>query len=162
MAKKNKKDGIYQFLSPDASDEIIKKKIQSASRKGGKGSSRKWTDAELAIRRSVILEYLTENNVSRFECCKQISARWGIAMSTANTYIRDALEALTADNEEFIESARTKHIERLEKLLQEATENHFIDAQLKVLDQLAKVEGLYENKQKVELTGTDITFKFGD
>ena len=161
MAKKNKKDGIYQFLSPEDADRIIIQRINSTPKKGGNRNG-KWTPAELAIRDNVILEYICKQGLSRAECAKQISDRWQVCIDTAGRYIRDAFERLVQDNEKVKIDAREKQLERLENMLERAIEDGVYDAQLKILDQINKINGLYTEKKDIKIENDNITFKFGE
>lgn len=154
--------GVYRFLTPEQVDELVKSKIDQFAKKGGKGNSGvRWTEGELQLRHSVILEYICEQGLSRENTAKQISERWNVNISTARRYVREAVESLTKDYDEYVEEVRKTHLERLETILQKALKNDRQETALKVMDQIAKVQGLYE--QKIDLnakTDTTITFDF--
>ena len=152
--------GVYRFITPEQVDELIKSKIAQFAKKGGKTStSIKWTEGELNLRHSVILEYICEQGLSREATAKQISERWGVYISTARRYVSEAVSSLTKDFDEYVDDVRKTHIERLESLLQKSLEENRQETALKVLDQLAKINGLYE--QKIDLNAnTTVTFDF--
>lgn len=154
--------GIYRFVSPEEADELITSKIAQFAKKGGKTStSVKWTEGELQLRHSVILEYICNQGLSKSETAKQISDRWNVTVKTATRYINEAVESLTRDFEDYKEETRKVHLERLESIMQTALENGREDLALKALEQMGKVNGLFE--QKIDLNSkntTDIHFDF--
>ena len=100
--------GIYRFISPEEADELIKAKLAQFSRKGGKASSAvKWTEGELQLRHSVILEYICEQGLSRENTAKQISDRWSVGLNTARRYVKEAVASLTKDFDEYTEEENT-------------------------------------------------------
>lgn len=154
--------GIYRFITPEEADELVMSKIAQFAKKGGKTStSIKWTEGELQMRHSVILEYICNQGLSREATAKQISDRWNVGLNTARRYVKEAVESLTRDFEDYKEEVRKVHLERLESIMQTALENGREDLALKALEQMGKVNGLFE--QKVDLTAkntTDIHFDF--
>ena len=87
-------------------------------------------------------------------------SRWGIKLTTAKTYIKDAYDTLLHNNEEFLEYNRDKQIERLENIITEAMEAHEYKAAVLATAELNKLLGLTTN-QKITLENTDRVFKFG-
>lgn len=88
--------------------------------------------------------------------------KFGINEDTANLHIKQAIEWLATYNDgEWIKDIRSKQMERLEAILEEAVANHNIATANKILDTINKLYGLYETKQKVEITSNEIQFKFG-
>lgn len=152
--------GIYRFISPEDADKLITSKIDQFAKKGGKANSGvKWTEGELQLRHSVILEYICEQGVSRENTAKQISDRWNVNISTARRYVKEAVESLTKDYDEYVEEVRKTHLERLETILQKALDEDRFDIALKATDQIARVNSLYE--QKIDLNAnTTVTFDF--
>lgn len=154
--------GIYRFISPEEADELIKSKLAQFSRKGGKASSAvKWTEGELQLRHSVILEYICEQGLSRENTAKQISDRWSVGLNTARRYVKEAVESLTRDYDDYVDEVRKVHLQRLEEMLENALEDDRQETALKIMDQIAKINGLYE--QRIDLNShnnTTITFDF--
>lgn len=154
--------GIYRFISPEDADKLIKAKIATFAVKDGKTSSSiKWNEGEIQLRSSVILEYICKQGLSTAETVKQISDRWNVSTNTATRYVKEAVSNLTRDYDEYIDDIRKVHLERLDSLLLTALEDHREDLALKILDQMAKVNGLYEQKLNIDSKNdTTITFDF--
>ena len=88
--------------------------------------------------------------------------KYGIAEDTANLRIKQAIEWLATYNDgEWMKDIRSVQMERLEGLLEEAIDNHSLHTANKILDTINKLYGLYEVKQKVEISSNEIQFKFG-
>lgn len=152
--------GIYRFISPEEADRLIKAKLESLPRYGGK-SAVKWNDGEIQLRSSVILEYICKQGLSTAETIKQISDRWNIGENAARRYVKEAVSNLTRDYDEYIDDIRKVHLERLDSLLLSALEDHREELALKIMDQMAKVNGLYEQKLNIDSKNdTTITFDF--
>lgn len=156
-------DGVFQFLSPEEIDKLMISKISLFSRnsKGSKAKP-KWTDGEIDIRNAVILDYICRQGLSRTETARQLSVRWECSPRTIERYIYMAIDSLNKDYDEHIDQLRDLHLERLENLLEDCIERNNTDQALKVLDQLAKVNGLYTQKQDVTINDVTTTFKFGN
>ncbi|MBP5421431.1 MAG: hypothetical protein J6Y78_03205 [Paludibacteraceae bacterium] len=159
--KEDIRKGIYRFVSPEEADRLITAKIKSFTRFGGKTVGATWNEGELQLRHSVILEYICHQGLSRAEVVKQISDRWEISEKTASSYVNQAIDSLTRDYDEYTEETRKVHMERLESLLQRAIENERDDQALKILDQMAKITNLYEQKINLNANNnTTLTFDF--
>lgn len=150
----------YLFLPPEDIDMIIKSRLATTIKKGSK-SAGQWTEQEINIRNMVIWEYICKQGLSRTECARQMVSRWGIHLNTAYRYIQQAIASLCIDYEEKEEEYRQKHIERIESILQDAIDRGAQDTALKCLDQLAKINGIYNEKKDINLNNGNITFKFG-
>lgn len=88
--------------------------------------------------------------------------KFGYNEDTANLHIKQAIEWLATYNDgEWVKDIRSKQMERLEGILEEAIANHNLPTANKILDTINKLYGLYEVKQKVEITSNEIQFKFG-
>lgn len=157
MASK-KVDGVFAYMTPEEIDEHIKATIESA--KPGRNPASGWKDADIMIRRQVILEYVAQG-LSKTNIMRQICDRWGVKKSCAYKYIIDAMDALVEDNADFIKYNRTKQEERLENIMTMALEDHMYDTFLKASDQLNKIYGLYNEKKEIDLK-TDIHFDFDE
>ena len=151
-------DGVYQHLSPEEIDRLMITRIQQFARQGAKNHKNKWTEGEIQIRNAVIFDYICRQGLSRPETARQLSARWNCSVRTTEKYIRTACDALVRDYDDYTEVVREIHLERLQNLLEGCLERNQTDQALKCLDQIAKVNGLYTQKQEVAIT--DITTKF--
>ena len=160
--QKNLIDGVYQYLTPEEIDRLMITRISQFIKQGGKNCKNKWSEGEIQIRNAVILDYICRQGLSRSETARQLSARWNCSVRTTEKYIRTACDTLVRDYDEYVEYAREMHLERLENLLEDCLSRNNADTALKVLDQIAKVNGLYIQKQEVSLTGEVTKFKFGE
>ncbi len=155
---------ITIFSDPEIVDNIIKNRINSFSRKGGtfNNKANNWTEDELEIRNAVILDYHIKKGCSREETARQISQRWDITMACARNYVAKAIASL-ADNwkEEERDEVRKKYIARIEGIMQQAIERNQYDTAMKAQEMLNKINGLYSEKQQIELQGNiPIIFDF--
>lgn len=117
--------------------------------------------AELRAQRIYISELLRKGWSNR-TIVVHLCEKYGINEDTANLHIKQAIEWLATYNDgEWMKDIRSVQMERLEGLLEEAVENHNIATANKILDTINKLYGLYEVKQKVEITSNEIQFKFG-
>lgn len=93
---------------------------------------------------------------------EHLKEHYGISDSTARRAMKDAIEWLCDyDDCEFIKEVRAKQIARSEMILENAiAERKWKDAN-GIIDTLNKLLGLYEQKQKIEVTTNEIQFKFG-
>lgn len=153
----------FRYLDDDEIDAIIIERINSTPKRGGSRNGH-WTESELALRNSVILDLICTKGVSRSEAQKILMHRWGIGKSTASRYVLAALEELTKDYDEFAEYTREQHIQRLESLLEECL-SHNSDRDRKnaiaVLDSLAKIYGLNQDNKSIKVsTDEPISFNF--
>ena len=117
--------------------------------------------AELRNQRIYISELLRKGWSNR-TIVVHLTEKYGINEDTANLHIKQAIEWLATYNDgEWVKDIRSKQAERLEAILEEAISNHNIATANKILDTINKLYGLYETKQKVEITSNEIQFKFG-
>lgn len=87
---------------------------------------------------------------------------YGVCETTARKWMKQALEWLASyDDCEFIKEVRAKQVARAELLLENAVAERNWKVANQIIDTLNKTLGLYENKQKVEITSNEIQFKFG-
>lgn len=93
---------------------------------------------------------------------KHIQEHYSVSETTARKYMKQALEWLASyDDCEFIKEVRAKQVARAELLLENAVNEKNWKVANQIIDTLNKTLGLYENKQKVEITSNEIQFKFG-
>jgi hypothetical protein len=92
-----------------------------------------------------------------------LSEKFDVTEKTARDYIKKAVAWLGDLNSDsnFVQEIRAKQIERSEYILEAAIEDRKWKDANNILDNLNKLFGLYENKQKVEITSNEIQFKFG-
>lgn len=93
---------------------------------------------------------------------QHLKEHYGISDSTARRAMKEAVEWLCDyDDCEFIKEVKAKQIARAELLLENAVaEKKWRDAN-GIIDTLNKLLGLYEQKQKIEISSNEIQFKFG-
>lgn len=159
---KNLIDGVYQYLTPEEIDRLMITRINQFTRREGKNYKNKWTEGEIQVRNAVVLDYICRQGLSRAEASRQLSARWGCSVRTTEKYVRTACDTLVKGYDEMTEVAREVHLERLENLLEGCLERNQIDQSIKVLDQIAKINGLYTQKQEISVTDVTTKFKFGE
>ena len=148
------RNSINIFSNPDEIDALINSRLQQFPRKGGKTSSRNisWSDAEISIIDSVILDYIAKQGLSREACAQQIYSRWDISMSTARRYVTDSIKRMASRyTEEDQEEQRRVWLERCEAILQDAIETKDKQSALRALDLMAKSLGLYKETKDVNL-----------
>lgn len=162
-AKNEDKMCCFRYLEDDEIDAIIRERIKSTPKRGGSRNGQ-WTESELALRNSVILDLICTKGISRTETRKILMHRWDVCETTASRYILAALEELTRDYDEFADYTREQHIQRLESLLEECL-SHNSDRDRKnaiaVLDSLAKIYGLNQDNKSIKVsTDEPISFNF--
>ena len=155
-------DGVFQYLTPEEIDRIMITRIQQFARQGARNHKNKWSEGELQMRNAVVLDYICRQGLSRAETARQLSARWNCSVRTTEKYITTALQTLVKDYEGYTETVREMHLERLENLLETCLSRNNPDSALKVLDQIAKVNGLYTQKTEIAVTDVTTSFKFGN
>lgn len=150
------------FSEPEKIDAIVKARLATFPCKGGTTSSRKttWSEAELELIDGVIMQYMTEQGLSRERTAQQIMDRWDISLSTARRYINDAIKRMADNFKDDSEHLRKIWMERCESILTDAIENHQKDSALKALDMLAKSMGLYRENVNISGGETPIHFDF--
>lgn len=91
-----------------------------------------------------------------------IKEHFGIGESTARKTMRAALDWLSSYNDcDFIKEVRAMQVARAELLLENAIAERQWKTANSIIDTLNKTLGLYEQKQKIEITSNEIQFKFG-
>lgn len=112
--------------------------------------------------RMVYAGELMRRGWSRAEIVKHLSKKYDVSVTSARRYCIRAIECLMKDDDsKFIEQIRKKQEERTEFILRKAIEAEDWMTANKIIDNYNKLLGLYENKQKIELTSNEIQFKFG-
>lgn len=156
------KDKVSIFDEPEKIDGIIKARLSEFPRKGGKGTTSSWTEEEIELIDAVILQYITEQGLSRFKTAQQICDRWGIAISTAKRWVSEAIKRFADsfdDNDK--EKLKKMFVERLETILQSAIDDNAKDSALKALDLYGKTFGFFKDNQNINLNAEgNISFDF--
>ena len=148
------RNSINIFSNPDEIDALINSRLQQFPRKGGKTSSRNvsWSESELQIIDSVILDYIAKQGLSREATAQQIYSRWDISLSTARKWITDSIKRIANTySQEEQEEVRRVWLERCESILQECLESKDKQNALKALDLMAKSLGLYKENKDINL-----------
>lgn len=152
------------FSEPELIDGVIKGRLQTFSRKGGHTNNKiqSWTDEEIELRNAVIYDYIAKQACSKEETARQISTRWDISMQQARKYVKSALDEFAANwEEEDKNKLRQRYIDRLEGVMQEALESRDRQSVLRAQEIINKLNGLYEDKSKIEIEGNiPLTFDF--
>ena len=163
--KMEKKEKVNIFSDPEKVDAIIKSRLAQFSTKGGtqKNSLVKWTEAELELRDSVIMDYLTVNGLSRERTAQQIADRWDVSMQSARNYVKDAITRFAKNYVEIDEATRKKLFEeRLQSIYEDAVSAKDRQSSLRAIDILNKMNGMYTDKSDVNVNvDGKITFEFG-
>lgn len=156
---------VFEFLTPDEVDELIKAKLASHSSKGGRWANKAgklWDERTINIRRAVVYDLLGQG-LSRVRIAQELMARWGVTEKPAYDYIKDALENLISDNENFKDSVRESMMHRLESLAEDALAHNDRKSALSAYEQMNKLQGLYVNKVEADVKeDTTIRFEFGN
>lgn len=112
--------------------------------------------------RYIYVAELMRKGWSNKEIVKECQEKYGVSYTTATKYTKRAIEYLLQDDDSnFVEQIRKKQQERTEYILRKAIEDRDWQTANKILDNFNKLMGLYETKQKIELTSDEIQFRFG-
>ena len=148
------KNSINIFSNPEEIDSLINSRLKQFPRKGGKSCSKhvSWSEAEIQIIDSVILDYIAKQGLSREACAQQIYSRWDISLSTARKWITDSIKRIANTySQEEQEEVRRVWLERCESILQDAISTGDKQNALKALDLMGKSLGLYKESKDVNL-----------
>lgn len=153
---------VFEFLDPDEVDVMIKTKLNNFAKIGGaRSANHSWSEEELIIRNAVVLDYICKQGLSKYETAKQLVIRWGINISTADRYVKMAIDSLARFSDEDMKAARDAYIEQLDNIINTAIEQNRLDTALKALKQKAETQGLVVEQKEVKITDIPIKFKFG-
>lgn len=112
--------------------------------------------------RYIYVAELMRKGWSNKEIVKECQEKYGVSYTTATKYTKRAIEYLLQDDDSnFVEQIRKKQQERTEYILRKAIEDRDWQTANKILDNFNKLMGLYEMKQKIELSSDEIQFRFG-
>lgn len=143
------------------SEEIkaaLKSHINSCPVRKGNNTRFNWSDELLELRNLYVIALIREG-LSRIRCNQEVAETFNVGKLTADKYYKEALEYLVVENEGIKGAARKIAIERLNSVVEDAKEAGNTRTALMALDQLNRINGLYSEKQEVEITG--IKFDFG-
>lgn len=155
--KENTEEVQFRLYDADTIDTIIKNKLESVKKNVSK--TKMWSEAELDLRRMVIID-LIRQNLSKRRVKEELKERWGICDRTFANWYKDALDSIIEDNQDLINNAREEIIMRLEGVAETCYNNGDMSGSLKALDQLSKIFGLYTEKREVEVKNDIIKFDF--
>lgn len=165
------KEGVFRFMTPDEVDNHIRTIINQNAAKGGRGQIRGrkgkaystvWGDADVMLRRQVILDLIGQG-LSRRRIVEELCARWGVTTQRVYEYYKDAFNSMINDNEEVVEKYRDLQVGRLEALAEDALAHNDRKSALAAYEQLSKLNGLYVNKVEADVKeDKTIKFSFGD
>lgn len=148
------------FSDPKDIDAIILAKLNSIPVRGGKRPVA-WTEEELELRDAVIMEYLTEQGLSKEKTAQQIMNRYDINIMTARRWVKAAVDRFCINYaSETREEQRQIWTEMIQQILQDAIDSKSRDSALKALDMLGKSYGLYQQKNDVTIQGGETPIKF--
>lgn len=99
------------------------------------------------------------SNIAILEHLKQ---HYGVCEKTARKFMKQAMEWLCSyDDCDFIKEVKAKQVARAELCLEKAIEERRWQVANSIIDTLNKMLGIYEDKQKIEISTNEIQFKFG-
>lgn len=141
--------------------EITQSKTKNAKAKGT--SKRNLNQAAEQRNKIIYCSELLRKGWSNRTIVLHLAEKFDVTEKTARDYIKKAVAWLGDLNSDsnFVQEIRAKQIERSEYILEAAIEDRKWKDANNILDNLNKLFGLYETKQKVEITSNEIQFKFG-
>jgi len=121
-----------------------------------------WSESDLLIRNQLIIKWLGQG-MPRMDVQRALMNIWGVVPSTAKLYVKEALEYLTQSSDEYRDNMREVQVHKIETLMEECRlMGKYLEAS-KFQDQLNKLNGLYVDNKKVEVsTDGPITVTFGE
>lgn len=153
MAKKT-----IGFKTPEERDNYIKDAL--ARMKAAGGRSKRWRENDIIIRRESIYYWMGQGK-SRNALRLFLADLWDCSFHAVDNYIKDALDTLAQSSVEKNDEYRTKMIEKLERVAEDAMNNGDRKSALAAYEQMSKLNGAYTQKVEADLH-TDIKFKFGE
>lgn len=150
----------------EAAEKIILQKIQESRTYNllpydkKKEVGKIWKEEELDIRNRWIICQLVKRGMSPSEVRAYMKQKWEVSHTVAEKYVRDAIDSLVKIDGYNKNLAIQIHKERLEDLYAKAVDKNKIDSALKVLEQMAKINGYYNDTMIVNMPV--MQFKFGD
>lgn len=156
------KNKVTVFDEPEKIDAIINTRLQQFTTKGGHNTKNVWPDEEIELRDAVILQYITEQGLSRLKTAQQIMERWDISLSTAKKWVKEAIDRFcNSFDETDKEKLKKMFVERIETILQSAIDDNSRDSALKALDLYGKTFGFFKDNKEINLNAEgNISFDF--
>lgn len=147
-----------KLLTLEEMEDIVIKEIDRL--KGShRQSTRKWGEDALLCRRQLIAKWLGQGQ-SKLTIIQRLMNVWGVSQGCSYEYLNDAkayiVDVYSGDGQKLAEQM----IAKLESIAEDAMANRDRKAALKAYDQISKIQGLYEEKVKVE-NDVVISFDFG-
>jgi len=149
----------FRYLNDEEIDKIMINRIKSSPKRGGKAKDG-WTDEELRLRNSVVLDLLCNKGISRAETSRILQTRWGVGHTTSDRYIHAALDELVKDYDDFCEYNRVQHLQRLEGVLEDSLSHGDRKNALAALEQIAKINSLFLERKDININSDTISFDF--
>lgn len=144
-------------------EELIKinvEKGRTICKASNKINEKVWKEPEVDMRNRWIISQVVKNGMSLNDVRAYMRQNWGVGYTTSENYMKTALGSLAEMDKDNKNIALAVHRERLEDLYSRAVENNKIDSALRVLEQMAKVNGYYNDTMVVNMPV--MQFKFGD
>ena len=99
---------------------------------------------------------------SKLTITEHLAELWGIKRQAASNWIKQTYGYMNQNSESFIRNLRRIQLERLELMLMKAMEKEDWKVANTIAETINRLFGLYEIKQKIEITDNVIRFKFND
>ena len=155
---KDKQDKL-RFSYDALTDEEIDGKLVTLIRAiQEKPQTVKWNEEAVDLRNYAIWKLLYKQGKSRVDTMRTIKERWGVSQKTAYLYINEAEREVNETYTEMKDDYRSKNMERLQKLYDDAVANGEKKIALAALEQMNKLQGLYTENHQVEVK--EIRFEF--
>lgn len=118
--------------------------------------------AESRRRVGEVITWLRKGN-SRKKCVEKVMQKYDLSEVMAKKYVHDAfVDIFEASKVADMPLVKETYIDRIEELLSDAISSNNMVAATKLMDMLNRIQGLYVDKQEVDMTVKDMEFKFGD
>lgn len=178
MAKKTKpqkpnpsivaKQMAISAMTDDERDVIVRAAIEDARpekihdnvRKGG--LLKIWDEYRVEVRRYCVMRMLNTGK-SYIECKREMMERWSISKSSADNYLKDALDAVSEVNDKYRDKWRDVQLERLQRIIDDALAHGDRKSALAANEQINKITGQYITKIDADVKeDSTVRFDFGD
>lgn len=129
--------------------------------------NKKSNSLELKSNRKMVLLRLNEvidllrKGTSRAKCTEFLMNKYGLSEKQSRKYLHDAFTKIyEASNIINPEELKMLYIDRIESLMNQAIEGNRLQIAAKLQDMLNKMNGMYVDKQEINVTSDNIKFKF--
>lgn len=159
MARK-KTETYYNYfnMTDEEVDAVIIPVIEDCKKRVQKKGKIRWTEPLLNLRNSVVFDLMFKRGYSKRKTIDTLQARWQISEQRCYEYINIAMDALKSTYQEDVEDIRNKQLEKLQMICDDAIEHNDRKSALSAMEQINKLNGLYEEKKTVTIQ--DIKFDF--